>query len=174
MPQTFGLELIETALCSTPDLFFRHPEFSFLLKEKVCALVIKLFSPSIKNTDAGQKGGKKLLFPVVIRLLRITRALVTKFHALLSTECEIFMSMLVRFLDADKPAWQRAGALEVMHTLSASPELLDSFSQYYDMHPSSNKIVRDLVAAITSYIERSFQTGLAGPSAPSPLGNGKP
>lgn len=48
MTRTFGLELIETSLTTCPALFPLHPEFSFLLKERVCALVIKLFSPTVK------------------------------------------------------------------------------------------------------------------------------
>ena len=31
------------------------------------------------------------------------------------TECEIFLSIIVKFLDADKPFWQRTVALEVLH-----------------------------------------------------------
>jgi hypothetical protein len=42
------LELLTTALTACPDLFFRHPEYTHLLKERVCSLVIKLFSPTVK------------------------------------------------------------------------------------------------------------------------------
>jgi len=49
MTRTFGLELIETALTSCPALFFDHPELGFLLKERVCSLIIKLFSPSVRT-----------------------------------------------------------------------------------------------------------------------------
>ena len=40
------------------------------------------------------------------------------------TECEIFLSLLVKFLEPDKPQWQRALALEVLHTLTIQPALL--------------------------------------------------
>ena len=48
MNTTFGLELIETALTSCPTLFIAHDDFSFLLKERVCPLIIRLFSPNVK------------------------------------------------------------------------------------------------------------------------------
>ena len=47
-----------------------------------------------------------------------------KLHVLQVTECEIFLSLLVKFLEADKPLWQRALALEVLHTLTVQPALL--------------------------------------------------
>ena len=48
MTRTFGLELMESVLADYPDVILGHEEFRFLLKERVCPLVIKLFSPSIK------------------------------------------------------------------------------------------------------------------------------
>ena len=37
-------------------LFFQHVEFSALLKEEVCPLVIKLFSPNLKNIQVKDLG----------------------------------------------------------------------------------------------------------------------
>lgn len=40
------------------------------------------------------------------------------------TECEIFLSLLVKFLESDKLGWQRAIALEVLYRIVILPELL--------------------------------------------------
>ncbi len=48
MTRAFGLDLLETALISCPDLFFKHADFSFLLKDRVCSLVIRMLSPVVK------------------------------------------------------------------------------------------------------------------------------
>jgi hypothetical protein len=48
VPRPLALDLLAAALGAAPDVFVRHPEFSHLLKEHVCALVIRLFSPSVK------------------------------------------------------------------------------------------------------------------------------
>lgn len=78
--------IILSPLCS------QHPEFSFLLKERVCALVIKLFSPNIKyrNTALTSSGASqqtapldKPYFPISVRLLRVVSILVQKYHVLL-------------------------------------------------------------------------------------------
>ena len=41
-----------------------------------------------------------------------------------STECEIFLSLLVKFMDVEKPMWQRCVALEVVHKLCSEPKLI--------------------------------------------------
>ena len=61
MTRTFGLELMESVLADYPDVILGHEEFRFLLKERVCPLVIKLFSPSIKyraglSINSGKEG----------------------------------------------------------------------------------------------------------------------
>lgn len=97
------------------------------------------------------KAGKgPLRFAGMVRLLRITRALIKEFRGLLITESEIFLTMLIRFVEDDKPLWQRTTALELIHQLCACPDLLQSFSQNYDMHSKSTKVFRDLVMAVWS------------------------
>ncbi|EDQ89355.1 uncharacterized protein MONBRDRAFT_32420 [Monosiga brevicollis MX1] len=122
MTRTLGLELIETALLANPDVILRHVEFGHLLKERVCALVIKLFSPSIQQ-GAGARM-PVLLFPVAVRLMHVLLALIQHYHSLIGTECEIFLTMLLKFLDADKLLWQRSMALEVLLELFKKPEFL--------------------------------------------------
>ncbi|KAK2711437.1 hypothetical protein QYM36_012567, partial [Artemia franciscana] len=51
------------------------------------------------------------------------------------TECEIFLSLLVKFLDPDRAVWQRCLALEALHKLLAQPNLLKSIVVSYDLKP---------------------------------------
>ncbi|XP_015915930.1 protein MON2 homolog isoform X2 [Parasteatoda tepidariorum] len=162
MTRTFGLELLESILSSFPDVFFKFPEFNFLLKERVCPLIIKLFSPNIKYRQGVQNSGTaaatsdKPYFPISMRLLRIVSILIQRYYKILVTECEIFLSLVVKFLDVDKPPWQRALALEVLHKMCIQPELLKSFCQSYDMKPHSTKIFKDIVNALGSYVQSMF------------------
>ncbi|GFU23215.1 protein MON2 homolog [Nephila pilipes] len=162
MTRTFGLELLESILSSFPEVFFKHVEFNFLLKERVCPLIIKLFSPNIKYRQSGQNAGPatttsdKPYFPISMRLLRIVSVLIQRYYKMLVTECEIFLSLVVKFLDVDKPPWQRALALEVLHKMCIQPELLKSFCQSYDMKPHSTKIFKDIVNALGSYVQSMF------------------
>lgn len=101
MTRTFGLELLEIVLTNFPKIFYQHEEFLFLLKEKVCPLVIKLFSPNIKykpHHQAQMQASQQLsndslsnsstfsdkpIFPISIRLLRIVAVLVQNYYSLL-------------------------------------------------------------------------------------------
>ncbi|NP_001085787.1 protein MON2 homolog [Xenopus laevis] len=170
MTRTFGLELLESVLNDFPQVFLQHQEFSFLLKERVCPLVIKLFSPNIKfrqgsNSNSSPAPVEKPYFPICMRLLRVVSVLIKQFYSLLVTECEIFLSLLVKFLDADKPQWLRAVAVESIHRLCVQPQLLRSFCQSYDMKQHSTKVFRDIVNALGSFIQSLFLIPSAGPAS---------
>ncbi|XP_036375931.1 protein MON2 homolog isoform X2 [Megalops cyprinoides] len=173
MTRTFGLELLESVLNDFPGVFLQHQEFSFLLKERVCPLVIKLFSPNIKFRQGSAAAAspapvEKPYFPICMRLLRVVSVLIKHFYSLLVTECEIFLSLLVKFLDGEKPQWLRAVAVESIHRLCVQPHLLRSFCQSYDMKQHSTKVFRDIVNALGSFIQCLFITPSAGnPAAAS-------
>ncbi|XP_075525556.1 mon2 homolog, regulator of endosome-to-Golgi trafficking isoform X1 [Dermacentor variabilis] len=150
MTRTLGLELVESILASFPEAFLRHPEFRFLLKERVCPLVIKLFSPNARQAP------DRPFFPISMRLVRVVSVLIHRFYATLVTECEIFLSLVVKFLDHEKPNWQRTLALEVLHKLCSQPELLKSFCESYDMKDHSTKIFQDMVNALGAYVQALF------------------
>lgn len=150
MTRTLGLELVESILSQFPEAFLRHPEFRFLLKERVCPLVIKLFSPNVRQAP------DRPSFPISMRLVRVVSVLVHRFYATLVTECEIFLSLVVKFLDHEKPNWQRTLALEVLHRTCSQPDLLKSFCESYDMKDHSTKIFQDMVNALGAYVQALF------------------
>lgn len=139
---------------------FQYDKFGLVLKERVCAMVIKLFSPNAKfkatqaqqgQTTAGDLLLDKPFYPTSVRLLRIVDILINKYYTLLVTECEIFLSLLVRFLDPDKPTWQRCLALEVLHKLITSPQHLSKFCRSYDLKPHATNICK-----VKKYISSSL------------------
>uniref|UniRef100_A0A7N6B5T9 Protein MON2 homolog n=1 Tax=Anabas testudineus TaxID=64144 RepID=A0A7N6B5T9_ANATE len=180
MTRTFGLELLESVLNDFPGVFLEHQEFSFLLKERVCPLVIKLFSPNIKfrqgsSSAASPAPVEKPYFPICMRLLRVVSVLIKHFYTLLVTECEIFLSLLVKFLDGEKPQWLRAVAVESSLVLCVIVQhILISFCQSYDMKQHSTKVFRDIVNALGSFIQSLFIVPNAGNTAAisAPAGSG--
>uniref|UniRef100_A0A8C1AZF0 Protein MON2 homolog n=1 Tax=Cyprinus carpio carpio TaxID=630221 RepID=A0A8C1AZF0_CYPCA len=178
MTRTFGLELLESVLNDFPEVFLQHQEFSFLLKERVCPLVIKLFSPNIKFRQGSSSSAsspapvEKPYFPICMRLLRVVSVLIKHFYSLLVTECEIFLSLLVKFLDGEKPQWLRAVAVESVHRLCVQPHLLRSFCQSYDMKQHSTKVFRDIVNALGSFIQSLFILPMSGSQASGQGGPG--
>ncbi|KAJ8394001.1 hypothetical protein AAFF_G00055340 [Aldrovandia affinis] len=162
MTRTFGLELLESVLNDFPSVFLQHQEFSFLLKERFRQ---GSATPSPVPVE-------KPYFPICMRLLRVVTVLIKHFYSLLVTECEIFLSLLVKFLDGEKPQWLRAVAVESIHRLCVQPHLLRSFCQSYDMKPHSTKVFRDIVNALGSFVQSLFIVPNSGnPAATSmPIG----
>lgn len=162
MTRTFGLELLESVLAQFSSVFYKNAEFSFLLKERVCALVIKLFSPNIKYRNSVPASVQqatpfdKPYFPISMRLLRVVSVLIQRYHVLLVTECEIFLSLIVKFLDPDKPVWQRALALEVLHKMTVQPALINSFCECYDLKRHTTSIFKDIVNSLGAYVQSLF------------------
>ena len=73
-------------------LTMQYNQFCSLLKERVCALVIKLFSPNVKCQFRGAAAAHqqqtstpmdKPYFPVSMRLLRLVSVLIQKYYSLL-------------------------------------------------------------------------------------------
>lgn len=98
-----------------------------------------------------------------MRLLRVVSILIQKYHSLLVTECEIFLSLIVKFLDPDKPAWQRSLALEVIHKMTVQPVLLTSFCRCYDLKDHSTNIFQDIINSLGAFVQSLFvSTQLTG------------
>ncbi|XP_034666367.1 protein MON2 homolog isoform X1 [Drosophila subobscura] len=163
MTRTFGLELLEAVLTNFSAVFHESNDFRLLLKERVCALVIKLFSPNVKhrqlpaaNNGTAPVPAEKPYFPISMRLLRLVAILIQKYHTILVTECEIFLSLIIKFLDPDKPAWQRALAVEVIHKLVTRSSLIAFFCKSYDLKNHATNIVHDMIAAMGSFVRYSL------------------
>ncbi|XP_061394820.1 protein MON2 homolog [Musca vetustissima] len=164
MTRTFGLELLEAVLTNFSAVFHENRDFRLLLKERVCALVIKLFSPNVKHRSLPTQNANgnttttsdKPYFPISMRLLRLVAILIQKYHTILVTECEIFLSLIIKFLDPDKPHWQRALALEVIHKLATKPSLVAFFCKSYDCKNHATNIVQDMISALGTYVRYSL------------------
>ncbi|KAF5405702.1 hypothetical protein PHET_00768 [Paragonimus heterotremus] len=112
------------------------------------------------NPSSVASAVEKISFPIVVRLKRLITVIVEQYFHLLNTECEIYLSVLIRFLDVDKTAWQRALALEVLQKFSAQPDLIRRLCISYDMRQHSTKIFSELIGALSHYV----QAVLANPS----------
>lgn len=164
MTRTFGLELLEAVLTNFSAVFHENRDFRLLLKERVCALVIKLFSPNVKHRSLPTQNANgntttpsdKPYFPISMRLLRLVAILIQKYHTILVTECEIFLSLIIKFLDPDKPHWQRALALEVIHKLATKPSLIAFFCKSYDCKNHATNIVQDMITSLGTYVRYSL------------------
>jgi hypothetical protein len=170
----FGLELLKSILVRYTEIFKKLPEMCFILKERVCPLLIKLFSPSTKlkinssiqsnlsisqsMNQSNQSGDQKSVqyFSIVSRLIRIVFVLIQLYFELLITESEIFLSLLTKFLDVDRPLWQKALAIEIFHKISVETNLIRMLIINYDMKQHPEKIFSLITSGIALFIQSLF------------------
>lgn len=131
----------------------------FMLKERICPLLIKLFSPSTKlklnstlssvhsNLSQHSASSSRSLndlkslayFSIVSRLIRIVFVLIHLYFDLLITEIEIFLSLLTKFLDVDQPLWQKALAIEAFQKISVETNIIRLLIMNHDMKQHTEK-----------------------------------
>ncbi|CAH8479755.1 unnamed protein product [Schistosoma turkestanicum] len=114
---------------------------------------------SLSGASNDLLNSEKPNFALFVRLKRLIIVIVNHYFHLLNTECEIYLSLLIRFLDVNKLLWQRALALEVLYKIVEQPELVKHICISYDMRQHATKIFHELLSAFGHYI----QTSLANP-----------
>ena len=155
----------------------------FILKERICPLLIKLFSPSTKlklnlsgglasssssasqSNDSNKNASSSATstpspssFAIVSRLIRIVHVLIKSYFELLVTESEIFLSLLTKLLDAEsaRPVWQKALVIECLHKIALEPRLIELIVVNYDMQPHPEKIFHLMCNGIALFIQSLF------------------
>lgn len=85
-------------------------------------------------------------FPQTMRLTRVVSILIKQFSDVLVTECEIFLSMLIKILEPEQPLWLRVLAMEIFKSVCHDSNLTRSIYKSYDGQDSStNNVFRDMI-----------------------------
>ncbi|RDL41810.1 ARM repeat-containing protein [Venustampulla echinocandica] len=134
MPQTFGLELIESVLTNHSDIFLSHPEQANILRTRVMPFIISSLS-------------QRLNFAVTVRIGRILYILLRRHLDILASEGEMALGLLTHMLDHDTALWKRSLCMEVLRGIFAEAVLIRRIFAMYDAQEGKKAILRDLVAA---------------------------
>ncbi|KAG9230550.1 endosomal peripheral membrane protein-like protein [Amylocarpus encephaloides] len=134
MPQTFGLELIESVLTNHSEIFLTHPEQANILRTRVMPFVINSLS-------------EKLNFAVTVRIARILYTLLRRHLSILSSEGEMALGLLTHMLDHDTALWKRSLCMEILRGIFADAALVRRIFAIYDAQEDRKPIMRELVAA---------------------------
>jgi hypothetical protein len=134
LPQTFGLELIESVLTNHAEIFLTHPEQANILRIRVMPFIISSLS-------------EKLNFAVTVRVIRILYTLLRRHLSILKSEGEMALGLLTHMLDHDTALWKRSLCMEVLRGIFAEASLIRRIFAMYDAHEDRKSILRDLVAA---------------------------
>ena len=134
LPQTFGLELIESVLTNHAEIFLTHPEQANILRIRVMPFIISSLS-------------EKLNFAVTVRIIRILYTLLRRHLSILRSEGEMALGLLTHMLDHDTALWKRSLCMEVLRGIFAEAALIRRIFAMYDAQEGRKSILRDLVAA---------------------------
>ncbi|KAI1826786.1 hypothetical protein F4861DRAFT_46179 [Xylaria intraflava] len=133
LPQTFGLELIESVLSQHPSLFLVHTEQAYTLRTRVMPFIIK-------SLDGRPN------FATSVRLVRILYTLLKKHLSILPTEGADALDILTQLLDQDTAIWRRALCMEVFRGIFAEPTLLRRIFTLYDAKKGERNVLKNLTA----------------------------
>ncbi|RDA90981.1 hypothetical protein CP533_3111 [Ophiocordyceps camponoti-saundersi (nom. inval.)] len=133
LPQTFGLELIESVITNHAAVFATHPEQAEILRVRVMPLVIS----ALKGKPA---------FPTCVRLVRILFTILRRHVSILPKECGEALDILTQLLDQDSPLWKRALCMEVFRGIFAEHALVRRIYSLYDAVAGERDTLKSLVA----------------------------
>jgi hypothetical protein len=133
LPQTFGLELIESVLTNHASIFSSHPEQAHILRTNVMPFLISALSG-------------KLNFATSVRLVRILYTLLRRHLNILRSEGGEALEILTQLLDQDTALWRRSLCMEVFRGIFAEPGLLRKIFMLYDANEGERDILKNLTA----------------------------
>ncbi|ANB13909.1 Mon2p [Sugiyamaella lignohabitans] len=156
LPETFGLELLESILTNHSDIFLKHVEFAYILRTRVVPLLLRAFS-------------EKREFSVTVRVTRILYLLLRRQLPILKVEGEVILSLLTHMVDEDAaPYWKRLLCMEVFQGVCSEFSLVQEIYQEYDAQEGTRRaIIKCLIAAFGKIsLERKDVIGYGPVSMP--------
>ncbi|GAM18604.1 hypothetical protein SAMD00019534_017790 [Acytostelium subglobosum LB1] len=137
-----GMELIEMVLSAHQIIFLEIEEFRYLLKDKICPLLIKALR-------------MKLSFANSVRLMRVITQFISKYGRIMVAETDVLLTKMIRMMDSDNPQWMQVLALESFKVYCEDAALLRIFYQHYDISGGKNSamIFRSLTSSIGIYMQ---------------------
>ncbi|KAM7214094.1 hypothetical protein V8F06_010533 [Rhypophila decipiens] len=133
LPQTFGLELIESVLINHTAIFSSHAEQADILRARVMPFIISALHG-------------KPNFATSVRLVRILYTLLRRHLSLLPTESGEALEILTQLLDQDTALWKRSLCMEVFKGVFGEHALLRRIFMLYDAKDGERNILKHLTA----------------------------
>ena len=135
------IELLEGIVSGHKRLFGIEPALFTLLKRDTCVLISRLLRSTFD-------------FPLLVRLVRCVSLIVRHCHTRLRSECEVFMTLLIKMLGQEFPMWQHVLVLEALVGFTQSASLVYFLYSRYD-DANNNKIIASVCHSLSSFISSS-------------------
>ncbi|KAG2244149.1 hypothetical protein Bca52824_094007 [Brassica carinata] len=146
LPRTFSLELIEFVLSNYISVFKILRPYEQVLRHQICSLLMTSL-----RTSSELEG--EMVEPYIRRLvLRSVAHIIRLYSSSLITECEVFLSMLVKATFLDLPLWHRILVLEILRGFCVEARTLQILFQNFDTHPKNTNVVESMVKALARVV----------------------
>eukprot|EP00854_Cymbomonas_tetramitiformis_P009321 gene9321-11046_t len=146
LPKAFALDMLEFVLSHHAIVFTALPNFERLLGGRLASLLMtSLRAGSTMEDEAAEMVERRLL-------MRTVSTVVKQFGHVLVTECEIYLTVLVKSLEQDFPLWHRIFVLEVLRILCGDADLMRFLFETYDMTKGTSFVVRDVIIVLARHM----------------------
>ncbi|KAL1339802.1 hypothetical protein AAHE18_U067100 [Arachis hypogaea] len=146
LPRTFALDIIEFILSNYVAVFRILLPYEQALRRQICSLLMTSLRTNAElEGEAGEPIFRRLVLRSVAHIIRL-------YSSSLITECEVFLSMLLKVTFLDLPLWHRILVLEILRGFCVEARTLRILFQNFDMHPKNTNVVEGMVKALARVV----------------------
>ncbi|KAG6751711.1 hypothetical protein POTOM_043911 [Populus tomentosa] len=146
LQRIFALDILEFILSNYVVIFKVLVPYEQVLRHQICSLLMTSLRTNAElEGEAGEPSFRRLVLRSVAHIIRL-------YSASLITECEVFLSMLVKVTSLDLPLWHRILVLEILRGFCVEARTLRTLFQNFDMHPKNTNVVEGMVKALARVV----------------------
>lgn len=146
LQRIFALDILEFILSNYVVIFKVLVPYEQVLRHQICSLLMTSLRTNAElEGEAGEPSFRRLVLRSVAHIIRL-------YSASLITECEVFLSMLVKVTSLDLPLWHQILVLEILRGFCVEARTLRTLFQNFDMHPKNTNVVEGMVKALARVV----------------------
>ncbi|XP_021817433.1 protein MON2 homolog isoform X3 [Prunus avium] len=146
LQRSFALDILEFVLSNYVAVFRALLPYEQVLQHQICSLLMTSLRTNAElEGEAGEPSFRRLVLRSVAHIIRL-------YSSSLVTECEVFLSMLVKVTFLDLPLWHRILVLEILRGFCVDARTLRILFVNFDMHPKNTNVVEGMVKALARVV----------------------
>ncbi|PQQ11429.1 protein MON2 homolog isoform X1 [Prunus yedoensis var. nudiflora] len=146
LQRSFALDILEFVLSNYVAVFRTLLPYEQVLQHQICSLLMTSLRTNAElEGEAGEPSFRRLVLRSVAHIIRL-------YSSSLITECEVFLSMLVKVTFLDLPLWHRILVLEILRGFCVDARTLRILFVNFDMHPKNTNVVEGMVKALARVV----------------------
>ncbi|XP_024186995.1 protein MON2 homolog isoform X2 [Rosa chinensis] len=146
LQRSFALDILEFVLSNYVAVFRTLLPYEQVLRYQICSILMTSLRTNAElEGEAGEPSFRRLVLRSVAHIIRL-------YSSSLITECEVFLSMLVKVTFLDLPLWHRILVLEILRGFCVEARTLRILFRNFDMNPKNTNVVEGMVKALARVV----------------------